>query len=115
MNRKIHPILKNGIPEITPRELMKRLQESLIIDVRSREEFTGELGHIPGARLATLGEDLTRLLENLDKSQEIVFVCRSGARSGTATEQSVKMGFDLSANLRGGMLSWNELGFPTEK
>ncbi len=86
-----------------------------IIDVRRPDEFTGELGHIPHAELVTLGDDLVRYLENCDRNQEIVFVCRSGGRSGQATQLSQGLGFQRAANLVGGMLEWNEAGFPIEK
>ncbi len=113
--KKFSPQLVNGIPEITPHELKNFLQESIIIDVRSQDEFVGELGHVPGAKLVTLGDQLIKFLDGQEKDQEIVFVCRSGLRSGTATQQSLQMGFHLSVNLSGGMLLWNKLCFPVEK
>ncbi|MBK9039778.1 MAG: rhodanese-like domain-containing protein [Bdellovibrionales bacterium] len=54
-------------------------------------------------------------MRNADKSEEIVFVCRSGARSGQATLLSKQMGFKFSSNMTGGMIRWNELGYAVER
>lgn len=113
--------LSNGIPEVTPEDLHHYITEHeseirdkrlLIIDVRRPDEFTGELGHVPGAKLMTLGPELLQGLQTLDKEQKIIFVCRSGARSGQATAHCMGMGFTAVVNMAGGMLRWNELRLP---
>ena len=86
-----------------------------LIDVRRPDEFGAELGHIDGAELITLGPDLVQYLNTENKDQEIVFVCRSGGRSGSATYESARMGFTKTMNLTGGMLAWNALKFPVVK
>ena len=72
----------DGIPEINAEDLYPHLPKVFLVDVRRPDEFTGELGHIAGAKLSTLGPELIDYLQTLDKNQEIVFVCRSGGRSG---------------------------------
>src|SRR5262245_40845779 len=37
-----------GVPEIDPEWLARHLAEVEVVDVRSRTEFEGELGHVPG-------------------------------------------------------------------
>lgn len=86
-----------------------------VIDVRRSDEFTGELGHISGARLVTLGPELDQFLQGHDKQSKILFVCRSGARSGQAAQMAMSQGFKDVANMAGGMLRWNELGFEITK
>lgn len=107
------PVIVDDVPEITPEMLRAYNGPLTLIDVRRPEEFEGELSHIPGAQLVTLGPELNTYLEQHDKDDEIVFICRSGARSGRATLQSRDMGFLKSVNLQGGMLLWNERKFPT--
>lgn len=118
-SRTIVPVLKNGIPEISVEQLHEKLDSAknkmLLIDVRTPEEFTGELGHIKGTLLKTLGIDLSTYLQKLDRTEEIIFICRSGARSGQATQESLDMGFRFTANMTGGMIRWNELNYPIEK
>lgn len=118
-NRMLHPQTVNGIPEVTVKDVLKAIDTKkdnlLLIDVRRPDEFDGELGHIAGAKLLTLGEDLTKFLETNDRNAEIVFICRSGARSANATSESIKLGYKKSVNMIGGMLLWNEEKYPTVK
>lgn len=103
-----------GIQEISCQNLNSALQsESFeLIDVRRPDEFTGELGHIEGSRLVTLGPDLETELQALDKETTYIFICRSGGRSATATSYAQELGFKSVYNMIGGMLEWNRLGFP---
>lgn len=103
---------KNGFPEIEVDEALKNLKDLHLIDVRTSEEFVGELGHIDGAQLVTLGPELMQFLETADKTKPILFICRSGGRSGQATFVSKQMGFLKTYNMIGGMLEWNRKGFP---
>ncbi|MEN0059644.1 MAG: MBL fold metallo-hydrolase [Bdellovibrio sp.] len=118
--RTLRPQLVDGIPEISVEELHAHIdtaatQKIRLIDVRRPDEFNNELGHIAGAQLVTLGPELTAFLQAGDRSEEIVFICRSGGRSGTATAESIQLGYKLTANMVGGMLRWNEKDFPVSR
>ena len=104
-----------GVPTVTAENLLSKMAHMKIIDVRGMDEFNNELGHIPHSQLATLGEQLDEKMKHEYKNQEIVFVCRSGKRSASATLQAMNLGFKNVYNLEGGMLKWNELRFPTER
>ncbi len=109
----------NGVPEVKPEVFQNISSPVRLIDVRSSEEFVGELGHIKGAELVTLGPDLQAFLDegalaNL-KNQTIIFVCRSGARSAQATMYGRQLGYEKVYNLQGGMLRWNSLQLPVQK
>lgn len=101
--------------EITCEELQKSLSQYELIDVRTPDEYIGELGHIGGARLVTLGPDLVEFLKNTQKDKSVVFVCRSGARSGQSTLLSEEMGFSRTFNMVGGMIRWNELRYEVQR
>lgn len=91
--------------EISTTEVQRRLEagEQLhLIDVR--EEFEVQDGHIPGVVNIPLGT-LPERLNELDKNQSYIMVCRSSARSGQATAFLEEKGFD-AANMVGGMLDW---------
>lgn len=105
-------IVVNGVPEITPDEFKPYVGKVTLIDVRQSDEFNGDLAHIPSAKLVTLGPDLDAFLQSHNKEDNLVFVCRSGVRSGQATLQSRTLGFSNSVNLQGGMLLWNKMKFP---
>lgn len=107
-----HPELPN-VEDVDPKELWDRRGEVMIIDVRRPDEFTGELGHIPGAQLIVL-DTLPGRLHELPKEETIVFVCRSGGRSGRATAFAKAQGFEKVYNMKGGMLLWNEMNLQVE-
>lgn len=114
-SRKLNPQTNGGVPEIAPGDLLPHYGNVTLVDVRRPDEYEGELSHIPGAKLATLGPELDAFLKSQSRDSEIVFVCRSGARSAQATAQGLGLGFSKSVNLRGGMLLWNELKYPVAK
>ncbi|MDG0817765.1 rhodanese-like domain-containing protein [Bdellovibrio svalbardensis] len=101
--------------EITCQEVHEQRNKVRIIDVRTPEEFKGELGHIENAELVTLGPDLINFLNTLNRDESVVFVCRSGARSGQTTLLSEEMGFRQTSNMLGGMIQWNNLNLPVVK
>jgi sulfur dioxygenase len=102
-----------GIWEIDPHGLEEHAQSAQILDVREPEEFTGPLGHIPGAILIPLGE-LAQRAGELARDRPIVAVCRAGSRSAQATVILREAGFADVANLAGGMLRWRAEGHPVE-
>lgn len=102
-----------GIWEIDPRWVEEHLREVQVLDVREPAEFSGSLGHIPGATLLPLG-NLLETSGELSRQKPIVTVCRSGARSAQASIMLGKAGFDKVANLAGGMLRWRAERFAVE-
>lgn len=103
----------DGVLDLDPKEIERHLEELTIVDVRQPEEFKGELGHIPGARLIVLDTLPVRLID-IPKDKPIVFVCRSGARSARAAVFVSEQGFKNVYNMKGGMLLWNDLHLKTE-
>lgn len=100
--------------DVTPMSVWKLKDQVKLVDVRRSEEYTGELGHVPGAQLLTL-DDLPNQMDQLPKDQPIVFICRSGGRSAQASAFALENGFNEVYNMQGGMLRWNEEKFETEK
>lgn len=100
--------------DVDPKDVLAHSSQLTLIDVRRPDEFTGELGHIPGATLLTL-DQLPGKIGTLTQDQPIVFVCRSGGRSAQATAFALENGFTDVYNMKGGMLLWNEYGLATEK
>ncbi|MDZ7804733.1 rhodanese-like domain-containing protein [Thiohalophilus sp.] len=78
-----------------------------IIDVREMNEIRG--GTLPGADPMPMATVPVRLNE-LQKDQELVVVCRSGARSAQVCMYLQQQGFDRVYNLRGGMIAWASSG-----
>lgn len=115
LKKVLKPQINNGLPEIHPQILKDHMEDVLMIDVRSEQELVDELGHLEGVKNIVMGPELEKYLKNEDKEKEIVFICRSGGRSGHITAISRQMGFQNTINLKGGMILWNQLGFPVRR
>lgn len=79
-----------------------------IIDVREPREIAQ--GSISGAEAMPMSVLGSRLNE-LEKDEHIVFICRSGARSGQVCAYLAQNGFDSVFNLHGGVMGWAQNGF----
>jgi rhodanese-related sulfurtransferase len=90
----------SGVPDPLPDGLA-------VLDVREPVEWTH--GHIDGAVHIPLGELMGRLDDVPD--QQLLVVCKVGARSAHATAYLVGQGRD-AVNLDGGMLDWEAAGRP---
>ncbi len=90
--------------QLTANEVKELLtkQDLNIVDVREVDEV--KEGKIPGAMNIPLGLLEFRMHE-LDKSKEYIMVCRSGGRSGRASQFLESQGFKIT-NMTGGMLAW---------
>ena len=105
-------------PTISPAEAAKMLEadpSTVVLDVRTAEEFGSETGHISSAILIPVGELEGRIGE-LDqfKSQPLLVYCRSGSRSRKASNLLSEKGFKVTM-LDGGIVAWNNAGLPVEK
>ena len=79
-----------------------------IIDVRSKEEYYGNKGHIPGSKVVPL-QTIASSMEKLKNIEDTIYVvCLSGKRSAIASKILRSNGIN-ALNLRGGMLMWNTL------
>ena len=100
--------------DVTPADVAAHRDRVRLIDVREPHEYSGELGHIAGAELVPLATVIDRSAD-WDSAQELVLVCRSGARSGRAATALAERGFTRTSNMVGGMLRWNEEGRPVAR
>jgi adenylyltransferase/sulfurtransferase len=103
----------NDVREITPLDLAERLKRGDDFDLLDvREHFEIAIAAIPGAKVIPLG-DLPDSLDALDRTREIIVMCRSGRRSADATRQLQAAGFTNVTNLAGGILRWSDDVDPT--
>lgn len=102
-----------GVEDIDPKELWEQKDNVVVVDVRRPDEFNAELGHVPGAEHIVL-DTIPHRLQELPKDRTVVFVCRSGGRSGRATAFARDNGFTSVYNMKGGMLLWNQMGLTVE-
>jgi rhodanese-related sulfurtransferase len=98
----------------TLRERLDTTEAPRVLDVRTPAEF--ETAHIPGAYnvpLDTLREHRGELRRHLD--EDVVLVCRSGARAAQAEQALSEAGLPGLRVLDGGMLSWQASGAPVNR
>ena len=83
--------------------------ETIIIDVRSDEEFNA--GHLQGA-LHMPYQEIGELISDKvkDKNAEIILYCRSGGRADKAKKTLIELGYTLVEN--GGGLDGMKKRFP---
>lgn len=83
----------------------------VVLDVRTPGEFAA--GHIKGAvNIDVESADFDGNIAKLDKATEYDVYCHSGRRSGIATQKMVKAGFKKVFNLDGGIIVWQNAGYP---
>ncbi len=119
---KFIPRLIAGVPFVDPEALKKMMDEGrdvVVLDVRSTVEFTGKLGHVPGAvnvPLSQLSRKLGSEKEAFEayKSEPIFLVCRAENRSPGAARMLRKKGFTDISVLKGGMRAWDRKNLPAE-
>ena len=94
--------------EVGPAEVPDlRARGAVLLDVREDDEWRA--GHAPDAvhvPLGSVGETAARFA-----GQEVLTVCRSGARSGRAAKTLAAAGVDVH-NVAGGMSAWASAGLP---
>jgi rhodanese-related sulfurtransferase len=93
--------------DITPAQLDSLGSEVRRIDVREPDEYTGPLGHLPGAELVPLAT-LEAASAAWPCEAPLLLICRSGARSAKAAQALARRGFRHLYNLAGGMLAVRE-------
>ena len=82
---------------------------AVIVDVRTPEEFAA--GHLPDAiNINVESSDFGTEVATLDESAETLVYCRTGSRSGVATDQMAKLGFTDMSDLQGGIEAWAAAG-----
>ena len=81
-------------------------EESVIIDVRTDDEFsTGYVGGAVNIDFYMRNEFISEI-DKLDKTKSYFIYCKSGARSGQTCELMKQKGFKKVYNLEGGILGW---------
>jgi rhodanese-related sulfurtransferase len=95
--------------------------DTVFVDVRGVGEIQAS-GTAKGAIRAPLPEfarhaqaDGSGSLPAAGAGKRIILMCASGARSGAAAQQLIKLGYENVANLRGGISAWIAAGGPLER
>jgi sulfur-carrier protein adenylyltransferase/sulfurtransferase len=99
--------VKNGIPQLTVKELKARRdagEDIFLLDVR--EPYEVQIAQIGGTVIPQ--NDVPNRLAEIPRDREIVVHCRSGARSQRIAEFLKQSGYTQVVNLAGGILAWSD-------
>ena len=101
------------VRDLTPEEVARGLREGRIVLVDVREPNETAVERFPDAVLVPLSVfDPTAI--PAPEGRDVVFACRSGRRSVTASLAAQEQGYDYGSHMAGGILAWKAAGLPTE-
>jgi rhodanese-related sulfurtransferase len=101
------------VHDLTPQDVSKGIAEGrfLLVDVREPNEVAAEA--YPDGIVAPLSSFDPKAIPD-PAGKEVVFACRSGKRSVTASLAAQAAGLAYDKHLAGGMLGWKAAGLPTK-
>jgi rhodanese-related sulfurtransferase len=105
-------VADHKVEDLTPEDVSKGMADGryLLVDVREPNEVAVEA--YPGAVVVPLSTfDPTAIPDPRGKT--VVFACRSGKRSVTASLAAQAAGLAYDKHLAGGILGWKAAGLPT--
>ena len=96
---------------VTPQELQSMLSDDdlLVVNV-----YAGDMGEIEDTDLFIPYDQIAGRVGELpsQRDSEIVLYCRSGRSSAIAATTLIGLGYTDVWNLDGGMIAWEEAGYP---
>jgi rhodanese-related sulfurtransferase len=101
-----------AVTNLTPEEVATGLREGriLLVDVREPNETAVET--YPDAVIVPLSCFDPAAIPD-PQGKQVVFACRSGRRSVTASLAAQDSGYPYNAHLAGGIIAWKAAGLPT--
>ena len=101
------------VTDLAPEEVSTGMAEGryLLVDVREPNEVAAEA--YPGAVVVPLSSFDPKAIPD-PGAKQVVFACRSGKRSVTASLAAQAAGLAYNKHLAGGMLAWKAAGLPTK-
>ena len=105
--------MADQVHDLTPEDVAKGMAEGryLLVDVREPNEVAVEA--YPDAVVVPLSSFDPQDIPDPDGKQ-VVFACRSGKRSVTASLAAQVAGLPHDKHLAGGLLAWKAAGLPTK-
>jgi rhodanese-related sulfurtransferase len=105
---------RDDVHDLAPEEVARGLAEGKILLVDVREPNETDVERYPGAFYLPMSEFDPAAIPD-PAGRQVVFACRSGNRSVTASLMAQSAGLPYNSHLAGGMIAWKALGLPTER
>lgn len=107
------PLGRNNVRDLEPADVARGLVEGRMLLVDVREPSETDLERYPEAFLLPMSMFDPFAIPD-PGGRQVVFACRSGNRSVTASLAAQAAGLPYDAHLAGGIKAWKAAGLPTE-
>jgi rhodanese-related sulfurtransferase len=104
---------RESVRDLTPEEVARGLAEGKVLLVDVREPDETRIERYPEAFYLPMSEFDPIAIPD-PRGRQVVFACRSGNRSVTASLMAQAAGLHYDAHLAGGIKAWKAIGLPTE-
>jgi rhodanese-related sulfurtransferase len=106
-------VADHNVHDLTPEEVSKGISDGryLLVDVREPNEVAAE-AYPAGVVVALSSFDAKAIPD--PQGKQVVFACRSGKRSVTASLAAQAAGLPYDKHLAGGIIGWKAAGLPTK-
>ena len=101
------------VQNLTPQDVARGLTEGRILLVDVREPNETDVERYPEAFYLPMSAFDPAAIPD-PQGRQVVFACRSGNRSVTASLMAQAAGLPYNAHLAGGLKAWKEVGLPTD-
>jgi rhodanese-related sulfurtransferase len=102
------------VENLTPQQVADGLREGKILLVDVREPKETRVESYPDAVIVPMSRFDPAAIPD-PQGKQVVFACRSGQRSVTASLVAQARGFPYTSHLAGGILAWKAAGLPTKR
>ncbi len=106
---------------ISPTDVKRQLdahENILLLDLRSHQEFFGNLGHVPSSINIPLNELNRNITKNhwlcSDSNRRVIVICQTGTRAAFALPLLRHAGIRNALVMSGGLAAWLDQDFPVE-
>jgi rhodanese-related sulfurtransferase len=101
------------VHNLMPQDVARGVAENRMLLVDVREDNEVALERYPAAVVVPLSSFDPAAIPD-PQGRQVVFACRSGRRSVTASLAAQEQGYPYDAHLAGGILAWKAAGLETE-
>jgi rhodanese-related sulfurtransferase len=105
---------RESVHDLYPEEVAKGLIEGKVLLVDVREPAETDVERYPDVAVYMPMSEFDPAALPDPQGKQVVFACRSGNRSVTASLLAQNAGLPYDSHLAGGIKGWKEAGLPTE-
>ena len=108
-----HGAERESVIDLTPEDVARGVADGRMLLVDVREPAETDVERYPAAMILPMSAFDPHAIP-ASEGRQVVFACRSGNRSVTASLVAQAAGLPYNAHLAGGIKAWKAAGLPTE-